>query len=1146
MLLHSLQHHIASVAMSTFGRLTTALFSGNNENNLAFLSINAEFSLVKYVPPEEFHVFGASLSKQRRNEAEDGSLHKTARRLGGLFESMVPATPGLVKAYGTRASEIASNADVNPKGSSKDGPFEAYIGADGTSIWAAATSSPSDADAHPPLAMHLLACMLARAFKSDEAIATWWELVQTRRQELERKINTEPQTTSTYIAAQQDITRDHLAVWDASARAWLRGADEEKMKQCKQLQLIFDNLHLRPTSYGSPYESVIHVWRDAMMCVEQCIGGTPQQVSNGAVLLALSSWHLYPDLIIAHENTIKVSFHDSLLETSGALTIGLEFAPGSRPTGVHWCLALSHLKYYGDPIKVQSSPDVQRVSMDQLLVMVFGNLLSSWNIPKDEACQVFCARWLIELSDVLHPSSHAGTTWLCDEFSWIHLLARAGLKYLELHHSDPKTCSMLLAWGGRRLKKFLGNTLQDPFFRLNNSLVTSAFNEPDALEAGIHFLRKLAKAMKLAPDMAVIRWSVEFRSSQYVELMTAVPHVSSSSGQTLEDNCVPQETHCRWIGAAVRTSRSTTHKPCPCKALNVLCPCKYDFGACSYACPAKGSRQGCVEIGVCPAVRQSAITKELQERCCFLGEPKVESPVPLQPAQSTRDRSTAGDNLGMRICESGLGTSFSWLDLPKIFSSRNSIGSLCKPRSSLDNGVTECTCFNGCDRGAGHDTEADFTLIHGSASGLGLYIRKSPKDHKVERLREAAAQELLRHDLPPHLAIENLGHIRLRKDRLLANVIRRKARVEYANPTPDQNYPAIDVVSVYGATFLRFEYVKSLSLLSMAWELYQNLFGATIPTSLSNTALCQSKWLSHDWGDKERFTSQTTSKTRRESYSPSDKLRFPHRHLTRAEQFACIALFESGLHSVAPSLCKPVIALASANSIFIADELLTDPATTKRGHVKRVVGNFGRSGISLLVLPPEPPRVRSLGDNWRAVPHQPHDYRREDNLRGTTLALSFTDWKRPLVGSQRGMIDEDLNFVEGVISVHDRGIWVADLNLMDLKVVAASFTCLCNSERGIADVELTSIDSWEELLDAPDNLGVVRAHGNWAARLAAVAIRHQQGHQNTTYVVPSEVDPCLKCLGRVFQNLVMVHGASRAKGSEELNFHNCNVGVIID
>ena len=61
------------------------------------------------------------------------------------------------------------------------------------------------------------------------------------------------------------------------------------------------------------------------------------------------------------------------------------------------------------------------------------------------------------------------------------------------------------------------------------------------------------------------------------------------------------------------------------------------------------------------------------------------------------------------------------------------------------------------------------------------------------------------------------------------------------------------------------------------------------------------------------------------------------------------------------------------------------------------------------------------------------------------------------------------------------------------------------------DYEYTSLDTWEELLDGPSNVGIFRAHGNWAARLAAVSILAQKGQQHGIGVFePGRI--CLECL----------------------------------
>ena len=103
--------------------------------------------------PAEYRAVGESLSRQRRDIAEKGSSHITARKLGALFEQIVPSTPLLFEAYGARASSITHHP-VDANGVGQRGIFSSYVGADATSIWAAATSGRG------AIAVHLLACML--------------------------------------------------------------------------------------------------------------------------------------------------------------------------------------------------------------------------------------------------------------------------------------------------------------------------------------------------------------------------------------------------------------------------------------------------------------------------------------------------------------------------------------------------------------------------------------------------------------------------------------------------------------------------------------------------------------------------------------------------------------------------------------------------------------------------------------------------------------------------------------------------------------------------------------------------------------------------------------------------------------------------
>lgn len=209
--------------MSSLGKIIGAAIYGSAETTVALANINFDFSLMKVDAPTEFLGLGASLSKQRKGDAEEGFRHVTARKLGALFESALPETPHLIQAYGKRVTEIAGSPKVNPKGTPADGPFADHVGADGTTIWAAATSGKC------AIAVHLLACMLARMWPQGESISIWSEFVEQRKSLLQKEVI---ESTSFHLsdlsAAKTHISRDQLADWDSSARQVTHGRRDKK------------------------------------------------------------------------------------------------------------------------------------------------------------------------------------------------------------------------------------------------------------------------------------------------------------------------------------------------------------------------------------------------------------------------------------------------------------------------------------------------------------------------------------------------------------------------------------------------------------------------------------------------------------------------------------------------------------------------------------------------------------------------------------------------------------------------------------------------------------------------------------------------------------------------------------------------------
>lgn len=245
------------------------------------------------------------------------------------------------------------------------------------------------------------------------------------------------------------------------------------------------------------------------------------------------------------------------------------------------------------------------------------------------------------------------------------------------------------------------------------------------------------------------------------------------------------------------------------------------------------------------------------------------------------------------------------------------------------------------------------------------------------------------------------------------------------------------------------------------------------------------------------------------------------RELTRAESFACVIYLDSGHIDLNPQHLDKVLAVSTGNSIYIAGIVLSDPSSPVVEHdIRRIAGNIGRAGVSLLVAPKNL-KIRSLNHDYRLVTHAAYDSKRENNFTRTSMHLSFTSWELPLNTGGTRTIDQEVNYIESVISVHEDGVWVADLDIMriqfpDLRKISLQEQCPKYHEN-ISAHDSISIDSWEELLDAPNSIGVFRAHGNWAARLAAVSILSQEGLGHAIgFFETGQTHICPKCLEESF------------------------------
>lgn len=503
------------------GRINAALATLHNENSLSLANLNLDFTLIKLEAPKEFHGLGATISHKRKANAEDGALHKTARKLGLLFDKALPKTPLLIKAYGTRVSEIAKLPNVNPQASVvRDGIFEGEVGADAASIWAAVTSGAG------AVAVHLLACMLARIFTDIEATSVWVEFVETRRLRI-----LEEERDDVYrgggdlgiamVAAQQEFSRAELANWDASARAWLQSADQAMAVKHQRLRLVLEESDVPVgNSEGGAFGGVMSAWTTALVAMERLLQGLPQQIQDGAALIGMSSWHLYPDMVVLGKISEDISQKDPLFEETAILTIGLK---SERGGALSWSLPLARLQHYGRPVYTSRSAgqDNSRINAEQFTYVVLGCVFSSWGVFGSDLGTGLL--WLEKLIAIVPRDSKSLRR------SALHYLHQIAQNLAELQGTEGRLGRQLYALG-RRNPRFLGQKDLFPFFGLAYISNFLSFLKTD--DSRVALLRNVSSRLGLRRADNLISCRKEFATVLPMSTATMQNRVTFSSGNT--------------------------------------------------------------------------------------------------------------------------------------------------------------------------------------------------------------------------------------------------------------------------------------------------------------------------------------------------------------------------------------------------------------------------------------------------------------------------------------------------------------------------------------------------------------------------------------------------------------------------------------
>lgn len=269
-----------------------------------------------------------------------------------------------------------------------------------------------------------------------------------------------------------------------------------------------------------------------------------------------------------------------------------------------------------------------------------------------------------------------------------------------------------------------------------------------------------------------------------------------------------------------------------------------------------------------------------------------------------------------------------------------------------------------------------------------------------------------------------------------------------------------------------YPYFESLIALAGARELYASLPQAEVDLNVVANSLCQARWA-------RAFTRRQLSETA----------------MVRTAALACVSLFESGHLDFDPQCFEDVLAISSTNNIYASEVLFCDPLGPHwLQPLRHVIGNVGKPGLALLLLPKNPELREADLETWRLVNHAKFNGKYEDCFQSTSLHLSLTGYEQPLNVGHHGARDREIIYVEAVISVHDRGSWMADINPLHLmRGPKHQLTATCTHDLNGMDQTpspntLTMIDNWFEYLDLPPNAAVVRARGNWTARLAFATI----------------------------------------------------------
>ena len=1117
--------------MAHIGEIDLSVFSGSQRNEFALVNFNLDFALLKWAAPKEYQDVGNHLAPNRKEEAEDGILHTVARKLKVLFftlERDIPDTPFLIEAYGKRASTISTNPTLNPKGTSRQhGLFKEYIGADATSIWAAATSGQG------AIHVHLLACMIAYMFKGPEGTSIWVELVERRQAILKARVDQSNEFNIAELSASKlRIDRRDLAAWDASTRytsikssrsililiadrAWLEVADAAFATQQCQLRVIAQAFTGAIKSSHDLYESVTAAWLKAMDVLNKLIQGTPQDVHNAEVLLGLLAWHLYPDMHVVAATTKPILQNDPLVCRGGIMTLGLQAsaAKDQSDTGVRWSLPLSHLRYYGKPVVSEGyiMENSGRVRFSELLWFTVGNLTRDWAIETSDFTElaeffIVLGKYFVVQRVYTYDSRPKDFVKLQKVFGILRMACESFLKTSDRAREDA---IRLIRLGQRKDAPFLSTSKAIPTaFGLSTYEKHYELLRKDT-SFRISWLRDnltetLSASLNLTDAFLACRYEVIEKRSSHSEdsdydndvFQTSVWHSRSRSPHLVSLSSLWSEPEqARFRDQALshddekeliqliddrenHQKRQDDNQSQSDQSMSEIAQHFKDFmNSSHWEEPKALSNKRTMQT---KAAKRVLITSKSTKNTCA-----IESYNATRKKKKMK-KSTFYDCILDSLLP-GRMSSFKPIALREPKAHEESASAVVMERESISRSWGGTNFWGGTssfDTVASSEPKCEESEIT-VASGREPDSR-SWKLNCMNLLGDIWSERSQGYGVSVLIPFEGTDEAD-------------DPPFEYASTSPRSYLGPLPVAQVTKALkdghfdeegllqhFQRHysneenSAYKSLYALFEAAEIYKDLNDAYIDLNIINKPLHEALWI---------------------EAKPS-----------AAKSFACIAMFDYGGANIKPEDLKEVIAISARNTLYISEKILQDPCAFQNSNtIHRVVGNMGKPGLLFLT----PLKELSIKDSdlskWNQINHDEFDGNAENCFKETSLHLRLTGYEFPFNVREHGLRDKEALVIQVVVQVYDRGEWIADIDPSNMEVNfqhknnglvvdGGVYTDVCTQlpqtcahtslERDNYSIlsPLTSVDSWLELLDPPKGNFVVRAQGSWTARQATFGV----------------------------------------------------------